>query len=53
MNIKRICVLYFSPTGGTEKIARLAAGSLAQYTSLPFCRPCHPPKNVLYLGYPW
>ena len=29
MNIKRICVLCFSPTGGTEKIARLVAGELA------------------------
>lgn len=34
MNIKRICVLYFSPTGGTEKIARLAAGSLAEKLGL-------------------
>lgn len=30
MNIKRVRVLYFSPTGGTEKIARLAAGTLAE-----------------------
>lgn len=29
MDIKRVCVLYFSPTGGTEKIARFAAGELA------------------------
>lgn len=29
MKLKRINVLYFSPTGGTEKIARLAAGELA------------------------
>lgn len=29
MNIKRICVLYFSPTGGTEKIARFVAGELS------------------------
>ena len=34
MNIKRICVLYFSPTGGTEKIARLAAGNLAEKLGL-------------------
>lgn len=27
--MKRLRVLYFSPTGGTEKIARLAAGELA------------------------
>lgn len=29
MQLKRVCVLYFSPTGGTEKIARAAAGALA------------------------
>ena len=29
MNLKRLCVLYFSPTGGTERIARFAAGELA------------------------
>ena len=29
MEIKKIQVLFFSPTGGTEKIARLAAGELA------------------------
>lgn len=29
MNIRRICVLYFSPTGGTEKIARFVAGELS------------------------
>ena len=29
MEIKRICVLWFSPTGGTEKIARAAAGELS------------------------
>ena len=29
MNIKRVCVLYFSPTGGTEKIARFVGGELA------------------------
>ncbi len=29
MLLKRVCVLYFSPTGGTEKIARAAAGALA------------------------
>lgn len=29
MRLKRVCVLYFSPTGGTEKIARAAAGELA------------------------
>ena len=29
MNINRLCVLYFSPTGGTEKIARFIAGELA------------------------
>lgn len=29
MKIRRICVLSFSPTGGTEKIARLVAGELA------------------------
>ena len=29
MNIRRLCVLYFSPTGGTEKIARFVAGELA------------------------
>ena len=30
MNIKRVCALYFSPTGGTEQIARFAAAELAQ-----------------------
>lgn len=34
MNIRRICVLYFSPTGGTEKIARFIAGELARKLSL-------------------
>lgn len=29
MKLKRICVLFFSPTGGTEKIARYTAGELA------------------------
>ena len=29
MKIKRVCVLYFSPTGGTEKIARMVAEKLA------------------------
>lgn len=29
MEIKKLHVLFFSPTGGTEKIARLAAGELA------------------------
>ena len=29
MRLKRVCVLYFSPTGGTEKIARAVAGELA------------------------
>ncbi len=29
MKLKRICVLYFSPTGGTERIARHAAGELS------------------------
>lgn len=29
MTLERICVLYFSPTGGTEKIARFIAGELA------------------------
>lgn len=28
-DIRRICVLYFSPTGGTEKAVRLIAGELA------------------------
>ena len=46
MNIKKICVLYFSPTGGTEKIARLAAGTLAEKLGLEpefidFTRPEH------------
>lgn len=34
MNIRRLCVLYFSPTGGTEKIARFVAGELAQKLGL-------------------
>ena len=44
MNIKRICVLYFSPTGGTEKIARATAEELGRRLGLepeyiPFTRP--------------
>ena len=44
MNIRRVCVLYFSPTGGTEKIARVVAGELAQILGLepkyiPFTKP--------------
>ena len=44
MKLKRINVLYFSPTGGTEKIARLAAGELAaklgvEQTFIDFTRP--------------
>ena len=44
MEIKRIHVLYFSPTGGTEKIARFVAGELAQKLGLeleciPFTKP--------------
>ncbi len=31
MTIKRICALYFSPTGGTEKIARYVTEELAQH----------------------
>ena len=34
MKLKRICVLYFSPTGGTEKIARFVAGELAETLGL-------------------
>lgn len=46
MNIKRIHTLYFSPTGGTEKIARLVAGGLAEKLGLEpefidFTRPEH------------
>lgn len=44
MKLKRICVLYFSPTGGTEKIARFAAGALAaklglEQTFIDFTKP--------------
>lgn len=44
MEIKRICVLYFSPTGGTERIARYVAGELAKRLGLepeyiPFTKP--------------
>lgn len=35
MNIKRICVLYFSPTGGTKEIARFVACELAAKMGLP------------------
>ena len=31
MHIKRVCGLYFSPTGGTEEITRLIAGELARH----------------------
>lgn len=34
MNIKRLRVLYFSPTGGTETIARAAAGELGRRLGL-------------------
>lgn len=34
MNLKKIHVLYFSPTGGTEKIARFVAGELAKNLGL-------------------
>lgn len=34
MEIKKIHVLYFSPTGGTEKIARTVAGELGQKLGL-------------------
>ncbi len=44
MEINRICVLYFSPTGGTEKIARIVAGAMGQRLGLepeyiPFTTP--------------
>lgn len=44
MNIKRLRVLYFSPTGGTEKIARAVAGEVGRRLGLkpeyiPFTRP--------------
>lgn len=44
MKLKRICVLYFSPTGGAEKIARFVAGSLAakldlEQTFIDFTKP--------------
>ncbi len=34
MNVKRVCALYFSPTGGTERIARLVAENLAEKLNL-------------------
>lgn len=34
MKLKRMYVLYFSPTGGTEKIARFVAGALAKKLNL-------------------
>lgn len=34
MKLNRICVLYFSPTGGTERIARLLAEKLAARLNL-------------------
>lgn len=34
MDLKRMFVLYFSPTGGTERVARLAAGTLAEKLGL-------------------
>lgn len=44
MNIKRLRVLYFSPTGGTAKIARTLAGELGRRLGLkpeyiPFTKP--------------
>jgi len=34
MKLKRIRVLYFSPTGGTQRVARLVAGALAEALDL-------------------
>ena len=34
MNIKKVNTIYFSPTGGTEKIARLVAENIADKLSL-------------------
>ena len=34
MNIQKIVVVYFSPTGGVEKAARIVAGELAQRLGL-------------------
>lgn len=63
MKIDRLCVLYFSPTGGTEKIARLMAGELGQRLGLepeyiPFTRPqerqarAFGPRDLLVMASP-
>ena len=46
MEIKRVCLLFFSPTGGTEKIARLVTQTLAEKLNaktavFPFTLPEH------------
>lgn len=62
--MRRLCVLYFSPTGGTENIARLAAGQLAAKLGLEpeyidFTRPADRqteyrfgPEDVLVMASP-
>lgn len=34
MELKRICLLYFSPTGGTRRVGRIVAGELARRLGL-------------------
>ena len=34
MNIQKICVVFFSPTGGAEKAARIVAGELGRRLNL-------------------
>ena len=34
MNIQKICVVFFSPTGGVEKAARIVAGELGRRLNL-------------------
>lgn len=64
MEIKKLHVLYFSPTGGTEKIARLVAGELGKKLGLepgyiPFTRPAEretdyhfDPQDLLVMASP-
>ena len=55
MKIKRICALSFSPTGGTERIARFAAAELArrlgaEVGAIDFTRPENREKEYHFSG---
>lgn len=55
MDLKRMFVLYFSPTGGTERVVRLAAATLAEKLGLEpeyinFTRPENREKEYRFRG---